>query len=84
MSIMWPYPAVFNVLDPWWNSGSGYKPLVPNDTTKAADNTSALLEIIALAQASKRSRRFSGKSRSGVNPLRVLYYAALRSASVIV
>jgi hypothetical protein len=29
---MWPYPAVFNVLDPWWNSGSGYKPLTPNDT----------------------------------------------------
>ena len=52
MSIMWPYPAVFNVLDPWWNSGSGYKPLIPNDTTKAVDNTNALLEIIALAQAS--------------------------------
>ena len=54
MSIMYPYPAVFNVQDPWWDSGSGYMGMVPGVNTGATprNNALALLAIIKLAQAS--------------------------------
>jgi hypothetical protein len=29
MSIMYPYPAAFNVQDPWCNPGTGYIGMVP-------------------------------------------------------
>ena len=54
MSIMYPYPAVFNVQDPWYNTGSGYIGMVPGVNTGATPRNNALVlqAIINLAQAS--------------------------------
>jgi parallel beta-helix repeat protein len=52
MSIMYPYPAVFNVLDPWYDSGGGvYIGMKPNSMADAPNNAKVLLAIIAIAQA---------------------------------
>jgi hypothetical protein len=54
MSIMYPYPAVFNVQDPWYNPGTGYIGMVPGINAGATprNNALVLVEIIRLAQAS--------------------------------
>jgi hypothetical protein len=47
MSIMYPYPAAFNVRDPWYNPGTGYTGMVPvvNTGVTPRNNALVLLEI---------------------------------------
>jgi hypothetical protein len=53
MSVMYPYPGVYNVLDAWWDDSSVYTPMVPNVKTGSVprNNALALQAIIAIAQA---------------------------------
>ncbi|MBV9717807.1 MAG: hypothetical protein JOZ77_00690 [Candidatus Eremiobacteraeota bacterium] len=50
---MWSQPAIFNVLDPWYEASPGvFVPMIPNSKMDAPTNTLVLQEIINLAQAS--------------------------------
>ncbi len=53
MSVLYPYPGVYNVLDPWWDDSSIYTPMAPivSSGSTPRDNALALLAIIAIAQA---------------------------------
>ena len=57
MSIMWSQPAIFNVLDPWYEISPGvFVGMVPGQGSSvgqfAVQNRQALQAIINLAQAS--------------------------------
>jgi len=53
MPIMWSQPAIFNVLDPWYEVSLGvFVGMVPGPGGDPVQNTQVLLAIINLAQAS--------------------------------